>query len=296
MVLRCDTRDHWYCLLFTLEQCIMRYQKQLTSLFSVFKYGCLLLSLLVCLFACKANLAPVEDINRPPPKLSGTHTVKPDETLYSISWRYSRDYKDLAAVNHIAEPYSIQPGQVLSLASAKKTTVVTAAVPAPAPISPIVTPMQERDVGSTPTKNVAQATAQTETQKNKNNTTTQKFSNTVVWRWPADGKVQGYFAQTKGINIAGKKGSPIKAAAKGRVVYSGSGLRGYGKLLIIKHNDRLLSAYAHNDALYVKEGDWVELGQKIASMGQSDSNTVQLHFEIRQDGKPVEPLKYLPKR
>ena len=263
----------------------MRHRKRFATLLSAIQYVCLFFSLLFCLQSCTSNLAPVEDINRPPPKLSGVHTVKPDETLYSISWRYSRDFKDLAAVNHISEPYHITPGQVLSLAPPQKQTkpVATVAEPNGAP----TTSMQGPHTNSSVTKNAAP-------QKNEN--VTQTFDQKLVWRWPADGKIQGDFKQTKGINIVGKKGSPINAAANGRVVYSGSGLRGYGKLLIIKHNDRLLSAYAHNDALYVKEGDWVVLGQKIASMGQSDSNTVQLHFEIRQNGKPVDPLKYLPKR
>lgn len=119
-----------------------------------------------------------------------------------------------------------------------------------------------------------------------------------AWSWPANGKLTDTFGQGggKGINIGGDRSSPIIAAASGKVVYSGAGLRGYGKMLIIKHADEYLSAYAHNQNLLVKEGDWVKRGQKIAEMGDTDSDRVELHFEIRQYGKPVDPLKLLPER
>jgi lipoprotein NlpD len=117
-----------------------------------------------------------------------------------------------------------------------------------------------------------------------------------AWRWPTRGEVVGRFgaAGGKGIDISGRAGQEIVASAPGRVVYSGSGLRGYGKLIIIKHNNRYLSAYAHNQKLHVKEGDTVQSGQRIADMGQSDAKRIMLHFEIRRDGKPVDPLKHLP--
>lgn len=118
----------------------------------------------------------------------------------------------------------------------------------------------------------------------------------VTWSWPAAGKVVGNFSQTKGVDIAGKAGDPVQAAADGKVVYSGSGLRGYGQLVIIKHNGTFLSAYAHNQKILVKEGQSVKRGQKIAEMGNTDSDSVKLHFEVRRQGKPVEPLEFLPKR
>lgn len=116
------------------------------------------------------------------------------------------------------------------------------------------------------------------------------------WRWPAEGALLGGFGEGggKGINIAGERLAPVAAAASGKVVYSGAGLRGYGKMLIVKHAGEYLTAYAHNQNLLVKEGDWVKGGQKIAEMGDSDSERVKLHFEIRQFGKPVDPLKLLP--
>jgi lipoprotein NlpD len=124
--------------------------------------------------------------------------------------------------------------------------------------------------------------------------------NLPLWQWPASGKVSGLFqgesGLNKGIDLDGKLGEPVLAAASGRVVYAGSGLNGYGKLLIIKHNDTFLSAYAHNNQLSVKEGDVVKAGQRIADMGSSGTDSVKLHFEIRSGGSPVDPLKYLPKR
>jgi lipoprotein NlpD len=117
------------------------------------------------------------------------------------------------------------------------------------------------------------------------------------WGWPAKGKVVMQFSEStslKGIDIAGSAGQPVTASASGKVVYAGSGLRGYGKLIIIKHNDAYLSAYAHNRDILVKEGQQVVKGQKIAEMGNTDSDQVKLHFEIRRQGKPVDPLRYLP--
>jgi lipoprotein NlpD len=116
----------------------------------------------------------------------------------------------------------------------------------------------------------------------------------MEWMWPADGKVIGNFAAKKGIDIAGKSGQAVMAAGAGKVMYAGAGIRGYGNLVIIKHNNNLLSAYAHNKTILVKEGQQVGKGQKIAEMGNSDSDIVMLHFEIRQQGKPVDPAKYLP--
>jgi lipoprotein NlpD len=121
----------------------------------------------------------------------------------------------------------------------------------------------------------------------------------VHWRWPAQGQVVRHFSPkngSKGIDIAGRSGQAVNAAAGGRVVYSGSGLRGYGKLIIIKHNNSHLSAYAHNERLLVKEGDTVNGGQRIASMGRAGDRQVKLHFQVRRNGKPVDPLRYLPKR
>ena len=119
----------------------------------------------------------------------------------------------------------------------------------------------------------------------------------IAWIWPADGKVVGTFSEgRRGIDIAGKLGQPVVAAGAGKVLYAGSGIRGYGNLVIVKHSNNLLSAYAHNKTIFVKEDQTVAKGQKIAEMGNSDSDSVKLHFEIRQQGKPVDPSKFLPSR
>jgi len=122
----------------------------------------------------------------------------------------------------------------------------------------------------------------------------------VNWRWPADGEVVGRFGEggsiTAGIDIAGQKGQPVRAAGPGIVVYAGSGVRGYGNLILLKHNDEYLSAYAHNDSLRVRENDVVEAGEVIATMGDSDAEDVRLHFEVRRNGQPQDPLNYLPSR
>jgi lipoprotein NlpD len=119
----------------------------------------------------------------------------------------------------------------------------------------------------------------------------------IAWIWPADGKIIGHFGEGKrGIDIAGKMGQPVLAAGSGKVLYAGSGIRGYGNLVIVKHSNNLLSAYAHNKTIFVKEDQNVTKGQKIAEMGNSDSDEVKLHFEIRQQGKPVDPSKFLPSR
>ena len=119
----------------------------------------------------------------------------------------------------------------------------------------------------------------------------------IAWVWPADGKIISHFGEGKrGIDIAGKMGQPVLAAGSGKVLYAGSGIRGYGNLVIVKHSNNLLSAYAHNKTIFVKEDQNVTKGQKIAEMGNSDSDEIKLHFEIRQQGKPVDPSKYLPSR
>lgn len=157
--------------------------------------------------------------------------------------------------------------------------------------APVVVPA----VPGKPAENKQAAEAKPEPD-NKAASSTEAAVEGVTWSWPAAGKVVGNFSQTKGVDIAGKAGDPVQAAADGKVVYSGSGLRGYGQLVIIKHNGTFLSAYAHNQKILVKEGQSVKRGQKIAEMGNTDSDSVKLHFEVRRQGKPVEPMEFLPKR
>lgn len=224
-------------------------------------------------------------VNRPP-----NHKVIAGETLFSIAWRYGLKYEDLAKYNRISKPYRIYPGQLIRLDVPKK------AVSSGGISKPLVS-------GSRGKRTTAYS--KNSSSKNQSNTLGNPASRlpqdgSLIWSWPVKGTILKRFsgAQTldKGIDIAGKLGEPVLAAAPGHVIYAGSGLRGYGKLLIIRHSDSFLSAYAHNDKLLVKEGDPVKAGQRIADMGSSGTDKVKLHFEIRRDGTPEDPLKYLPRR
>ena len=225
----------------------------------------------VLLLSCDdgSNFAPVTEIStiEPIPK-TGIHRVTQNETLYEIAWRYGLDYRYLAQRNLIREPYSIYPGQVIYLRGEDSATWIK---PQNRP-SPVLMP-------------AVTASA------NKPSLEMEPNDASSTWLWPAKGKIAGNFsAANKGINIVGQAGEPIYAAATGKVVYSGNGLRGYGNLIILKHNSLYLSAYAHNSNVLVKEGDWVKQGQKIAEMGDTGADKVMLHFEIRRAGKPINPL------
>lgn len=242
----------------------------------------LLFLLVTGLSACstRTDYAPVSDVNiiESLPK-NGIYRVGAGETLYSIAWRFGMDYRDLARRNHLRPPYSIHQGQIIYLTknAPLKAVNTPVAIPLPAPKpqiqpsikKPVVIAPKPRDIE--PNKSIS------------------------YWEWPARGQVIGSFsAANKGINISGYLGEPVYATAMGKVVYSGHGLRGYGNLIIIKHNSIYLSAYAHNKKLLVKEGDWVKGGQKIAEMGNTGARRTLLHFEIRRNGRPVNPLIYLP--
>lgn len=204
-------------------------------------------------------------------------TVRKGDTLYSISFAYGEDFKTIADMNGIRPPYTIYPGQRLRLKPAPKTGVRTA---------PAVNPTKKPAPISTPSPKKSSKTSGT--------------AHRIQWRWPTSGKIlRGYSSRAprkKGIGIAGSKNQIIEPAAGGKVVYSGNGLIGYGNLIIVKHNETYLSAYAHNSKVYVSEGQEVQVGQKIALMGANENDTPMLHFEIRKNGKPENPLKYLPER
>lgn len=195
------------------------------------------------------------------------HTVRSGETLYSIAWQYDIDYRTLAQWNQLGDGTLIRPGQQIRLSG-----------PASASSAPTTT---RSDKSSSAVAPVASAPA-------------------PQWRWPTDGKLALGFGQSSktqsGIRISGKSGQSVVAAADGQVVYAGSGLIGYGQLAIIKHNASYLSAYGYNSVLLVKEGQQITGGQKIARMGEASSQQPALHFEIRRNGKPVDPLDYLPPR
>ncbi|MEO8565884.1 MAG: peptidoglycan DD-metalloendopeptidase family protein [Betaproteobacteria bacterium] len=184
-------------------------------------------------------------------------------------------------------PYSEQ-----ALAQMRQTSAAAPPGPAPVVAPPIVAPLAAAAPSATPPGTVAAAPARIESPR-----VPEIDGGNIDWAWPAAGKVISGFSETanlKGIDIAGKSGQPVLASGPGKVVYAGNGLRGYGKLIIIKHNNTFLSAYAHNREILVKEGQQVARGQKIAEMGDSDADQVKLHFEIRRLGKPVDPAKFLP--
>lgn len=216
------------------------------------------------------------------------YTVRKGDTLYSISWRYGMDYREVARINGIRPPYTIYAGQKIRF---KPTRTTTSRKPTKTAQKATTKPTRPSTKSTTASK-----------AKPKSDTGTETFvgSQNLQWRWPTTGKLVSTYSNSspgrKGIDIAGKAGQPIYAAAAGKVVYSGNGLPRYGNLLIIKHNDVYLSAYAHNERLLVKEGDIVKTGQKIALMGRTGTQRDQLHFEIRRNGKPVDPMRFLPKR
>ena len=215
--------------------------------------------------------------------------VHAGDTLYSIAWDSGRDYKEVAAWNHIRPPYTIVPGQKLRLYPPEAETERQGRQKTqPVSPSPDAT-VSSKDVSvhkAAPVEKSFPAPAGV----------VPRYGS---WAWPAEGNLLDQYAvngPSKGIDIGGKKGQPILAAESGQVVYQGSGLRGYGQLIIIKHNADFLSAYAHCDTIYVKEGSVIKRGQKIAAMGNSGVDKVKLHFEIRYRGAPVDPLNYLPKK
>ena len=235
--------------------------------------------------------APVvaRDVNlgsKPTPP--GYHRVQAGESLVAISRLYSVDWKDMARWNNLSDPNRLEVGQLLALSgSSEPPKAAPRAESNGVVVRPIsnsdATPVQPKEAAPEPVEKVAESTPSAAALK-------------LIW--PADGPIVGQFDgnNNKGIGIGGQLGAPVLAAADGRVVYAGSGLRGYGNLVIIKHDDTFLTAYAHNQALLVKEDQAFKQGQRIAEMGNSESDVVKLHFEVRQLGKPVNPLNYLPNK
>jgi lipoprotein NlpD len=257
-------------------------------------------------------LAPVDSFDIVSTAGPSTHTVKRGETLYSIAWLYGLDYRHLATHNGIREPFIIYPGQRLNISG----TRAQADVPSPsrpdaedqasgAGWKPLEGPQPKSPASpEPPTPRVspkrsepARAAASGVSREKATSRGSASGSEVKDWMWPTEGTLITDFAGSgrKGLNITGRPGQSVVAAADGRVVYAGGGLRGYGELIIVKHNKRFLSAYAHNNRVLVKEGDKVKVGQRIAEMGSTGTDKVMLHFEIRRDGKPVDPVRYLPK-
>lgn len=253
--------------------------------------------------------APVSSIStskntaKYPIKLSGKkYKVKKGDTLYSIAFAAGMSAKELSKINNIKPPYIIYPGKWLSLVNKKPPIKVVKKNE----VSKKWHKKLDRQNKDTYSKNVIKPKRPTnkQTKNVKIVPSAKKKSNYAKkiskWIWPAKGRVVSAYSATKqgnkGIDIAGLKGSNVVASAAGKVVYAGNALRGYGNLIIIKHNDNYLSAYAHNDSIFVKEKQRIKQGQIIAKMGNTESERVQLHFEIRFRGKSVNPKNYLPKR
>jgi lipoprotein NlpD len=242
-------------------------------------------------------LPGAENIGKP-----GYYTVRPGDTLIRIALDSGQNWRDIARWNNIENPNIIEVGQVLRVippAGAAPEVAVArpvapgTAVPAASPPMPAASSARGTTTG--PVASLPPATLPP-----VNPTSAPAGEEDVPWAWPTSGAatvVAGFDEQrNKGLDIAGKPGDPVLASADGRVVYAGAGLRGYGNLIILKHNNTYLSAYAHNQTLLVKEDQTVRKGQKIAEMGSSDADRVKLHFEIRRQGKPVDPARYLPAR
>lgn len=238
--------------------------------------GILAAVLSLFLTACHFISAPVRDQKIPP-----FHVVSKGESLYSIAWQYGQDFRLLARQNQLKEPYRIYPGQKLKLTSHPKSSTQK--------LSSLQESSKTQSFGVETEKKLLPKVADVKSVSDQNH----KFL------WPAQGKIiQGFDLENgeKGIDIAGDLNQPIQAVAEGKVVYSGQGLLGYGNLIIIKHDDEFLSAYAHNQTALVREGDKIKQGAVIATMGKTGTDRVKLHFELRRGGKPTDPLHYLPQR
>jgi lipoprotein NlpD len=259
--------------------------------------------------------APVEDRNNPraaagmdshvkqPPGFenagkAGYYTVKPGETLIRIGLETGQNWKDIARWNNLERPNQIEVGQVLrvlppSVAAAATSSSSGTTVAAAVPTGVITRPVTAAGAAtaSVPVGPTARPTTASDG-------AAAAGDDQLAWSWPVNGPVLAGFdeVKNKGLDLGGSAGDAVLAAADGRVVYVGAGLRGYGNLIILKHNSTYLTAYAHNQSLLVKEDQSVRKGQKIAEMGSSDADRVKLHFEVRRQGKPVDPVKYLPSR
>ena len=221
--------------------------------------------------------APVADMSSAgPTQASGTYTVRAGDTLYKIAQQHGMDVPTLVRLNRIGDPSQLRVGQVLRLNEGtpmpEQPPMVATAPAAPTPAKPVTPP-------APPT--AARA----------------GDANLISWGWPAAGKIiQSFNSNTKGIDIEGAPGDPVVAAADGKVMYAGNGVRGLGNLVLLGHSNGFITAYAHNQQLLVKTGDEIKKGARIALLGQTDTTSPRLHFEIRRRGTPVNPLSYLPAR
>lgn len=286
----------------------------------------LLITTSLLLSACGTSLhrAPVEDRNPQQPKVAapavpaapasaasapevkpplpgaenagkpGYHTVKPGDALIRIALDNGQSWRDVAKWNSLENPNRIEVGQVLRVVPPGVDASAVTAKPVASAAKVESRPLDAKPpvgAASAPASPSSSATTSTSTASSSD-------EDTLAWGWPVTQSVSAGFDEqrNKGLDFAGKPGDPVLAVADGRVVYAGSGLRGYGNLVIIKHNNTYLTAYAHNRAMLVEQDQVVRKGQRIAEMGSTESDTVKLHFEVRKLGKPVDPAKLLPAR
>lgn len=279
---------------------------------------------IVLLSACSSkpiNRAPVEDrvsvsskadamssaalVNQPPgfenAGKAGYYTVKPKDTLIGIGLEAGHSPKDIARWNNLENPNRIEIGQVLRVAPPVAVVVADNGVAVAKPVASsaaTATPIAPGQVSKPASAPASAASASGSVAGTTTAAASASSEDDLGWIWPGSGPVLAGFdeAKNKGLDIGGAAGDAVLASAEGKVVYAGAGLRGYGNLIILKHNNTFLTAYAHNQTLLVKEDQSVKKGQKIAEMGNSDADRVKLHFEVRRQGKPVDPSKYLPAR
>jgi lipoprotein NlpD len=236
----------------------------------------------------------------------GYYMIKPGDTLIRIGLETGQSHKDIARWNSLDNPNKIEVGQVIRVVPPVEASAVVVGKPAPAAVV-TGTPLPAATTAAVPAKPASAPAVAAAPVKAASAPASAPVAvapaaaandDELGFVWPASGSIVGGFdeSKNKGIDIGGKEGDPVLAAADGKVVYAGSSLRGYGNLIILKHNNIYLTAYAHNRALLVKEDQTVKKGQKIAEMGNSDADRVKLHFEVRRQGKPVDPAKYLPGR
>lgn len=229
--------------------------------------------------ASRTSQAPVADMSENTIQRSstGSYVVRPGDTLYKIAQAHNLSVGELTRLNNISDPSQLRVGQVLRLNGS----------------APVV-PQAPADSGSTVATPAPVKPAQT---AEPSSVARASDANLISWGWPAQGKIiQGFNTNTKGIDIAGAEGEPVLAAADGKVMYAGNGVRGLGNLILLGHSNGFITAYAHNQSLLVKTGQQIKKGEKIAAIGQTDTTSPRLHFEIRRRGTPVNPLSYLPSR
>lgn len=236
----------------------------------------------------RAPLAREKPTPLQPPVAAGFYRIQPGDTLYKIAFEQGQDILDLAVWNQIADPARILSGDILRVRPPVPAVTTRALANSPAVTSqvlakPVAAPVTSKAVVNPPASETNVAGIDDDAPPDR-------------WSWPLRGPILARFGEglNKGIDIGGQHGKLVQAAANGRVVYAGSGLRGYGKLIIIRHGKTLLSAYAHNARILVVEGVQVSRGQAVGEVGDSDADRVKLHFEIRELGKPVDPMNYLP--